>query len=337
MKAAILTRYDKNATDLEIRNIPTPTPGANEVLIKIHTAAVNPLDNMIMRGEVKMITPYALPLVMGNEFSGIVEKTGTNVRRFTPGDRVYGRMPLTKIGAFAEYAAVDAGALAHVPSYLSLEEAATVPLTALTAMQALELMEAKAGQTIFISGGTGSLGAMAIPVAKSLGLKVATNGNGENEERVRALGADIFIDYKKQNYADVLADVDLVLDTLGDRELPNEFKVLKEGGHLVSLRGLPNGRFARRMAMPWYKRILLAIAGRKYDSMAARKHQTYDFIFVHEDGEQLEHIDCLFPAERPLTTSIDSVFSLDQINEALAKVRAGGSQGKTIVRIGNAK
>ena len=335
MKAAILTRYDKNATTLEVREIPTPTPSADEVLVKIHTAAVNPLDNMIMRGEVKMITPYALPLVMGNEFSGVVEKIGADVTGFAVGDRVYGRMPLNKIGAFAEFAAVDSGALAHVPDYLSLEEAATVPLTALTAMQSFELMDAKPGQTVFISGGTGSLGAMAIPVAKSLGLTVATNGNGANEERVRALGADIFIDYRKQSYADVLSEVDLVLDTLGDRELPTEFKVLKEGGHLVSLRGMPNGRFAQRMGLPWYKRFLLSLAGRKYDAMAARKKQTYDFIFVHKDGAQLESIASLFPAERPLTASIDASFTLDQINEALAKVRAGGSQGKTIVRIGD--
>lgn len=335
MKAAILTRYDKNTTNLEVRDIPTPTPAANEVLVRIHTAAVNPLDNMISRGEVKLITPYPLPLVMGNEFSGVVEELGASAHGFRPGDRVYGRMPLTKIGAFAEYAAVDATALAHTPAYLSLEDAATVPLTALTAMQAFELMAAQPGQTVFISGGTGSLGAMAIPVAKSLGLSVATNGNGANEERVRTLGADIFIDYKKQNYADALSDVDLVLDTLGDRELPTEFKVLKEGGRLVSLRGMPNGRFARRMGMPWYKRILLSFAGRKYDTMAARKRQTYDFIFVHEDGAQLEHIASLFPADRPLTASIDSAFTLDQINDALAKVRAGGSRGKTIVRIGD--
>lgn len=181
MKAAILTRYDKNSTDLEVREIPTPAPASDEVLVKIHTAAVNPLDNMMMRGEVKLITPYTLPLVMGNEFSGVVEKVGANVTGFEPGDRVYGRMPLSKIGAFAVFAAVDAGALAHVPDYLSLEEAATVPLTALTAMQSFDLMDAKPGQTVFISGGTGSLGAMAIPVAKSLGLTVATNGNGENE------------------------------------------------------------------------------------------------------------------------------------------------------------
>lgn len=333
MKAAILTHYDKKGTELEIREISTPIPEEDEVLVKIMTAAVNPLDNMIIRGEVKLIVPYAMPLVMGNEFAGVVEKTGKNAVRFKPGDRVYGRMPLKKIGAFAEYAAVKETALAAIPEYLSFEEAATVPLTALTAMQAFEVMDVHAGESVFISGGTGSLGAMAIPVAKSLGLHVYTNGSGENEERVRKLGAEKFIDYRKENYADVLSGVDHVLDTLGDRELPNEFKVLKEGGNLVSLRGLPNGRFARRSGMPIFKQLLFQLAGSKYDCMAAAKKQTYDFLFVHEDGNQLDRIGRLFDKEHPLETSIDTVFALEEINEALAKVKQGKSKGKTIITV----
>ena len=333
MKAAVLTHYDKKGAELEIREISTPIPEEDEVLVKIMTAAVNPLDNMIIRGEVKLIVPYAMPLVMGNEFAGIVEKTGKNAARFKPGDRVYGRMPLKKIGAFAEYAAVKETALAVIPEYLSFEEAATVPLTALTAMQAFEVMDVHAGESVFISGGTGSLGAMAIPVAKSLGLHVYTNGSGENEERVRKLGAEKFIDYRKENYADVLSGVDHVLDTLGDRELPNEFKVLKEGGSLVSLRGLPNGRFARRSGMPLFKQLLFQLAGSKYDRMAAAKKQTYDFLFVHEDGSQLDRIGRLFDKEHPLETSIDTVFTLEEINEALAKVKQGKSKGKTIITV----
>lgn len=333
MKAAVLTHYDKKGTELEIREISTPVLEEDEVLVKIMTAAVNPLDNMIIRGEVKLIVPYAMPLVMGNEFAGVVEKTGKNATRFKPGDRVYGRMPLKKIGAFAEYAAVKETALAVIPDYLSFEEAATVPLTALTAMQAFEVMDVHAGESVFISGGTGSLGAMAIPVAKSLGLHVYTNGSGDNEDRVRKLGAEKFIDYRKENYVDVLSDVDHVLDTLGDRELPNEFKVLKEGGNLVSLRGLPNGRFARRSGMPLIKRLLFQVAGRKYDRMAAAKKQTYDFLFVHEDGGQLDRIGRLFDRENPLETSIDTVFAFDEINDALNKVKQGKSKGKTIISV----
>lgn len=333
MKAAVLTHYDKRKINLEIKDVDIPTPQKNEVLVKIYSAAVNPLDNMIIRGEVKMIVPYKTPLIMGNEFSGVVEKIGSSVTKFKVGDRVYGRMPLSKIGAFAEYAAIDEGALAIVPDYLTHDEAATVPLTALTAMQALEIMNVKKGETIFISGGTGSLGAMAIPIAKNLGLVVYTNGNAENEERVKKLGADLFIDYKKENYVDILKDVDYVLDTLGDKELPNEFKILKKGGKLVSLRGLPNGRFAKRAGLSLLKQYLFKIAGRKYDKMASLKNQTYDFIFVHEEGEQLGQIGRLFNNSNPLETSIDTVFKLEEINEALEKVRQGRSNGKTIIKI----
>lgn len=331
MIAAVLTHYDKNGTNLELRDIPIPILEDDEVLVRIKVAAVNPLDNMIIRGDVKLVVPYKMPLIMGNEFSGVIEKTGKNAKRFKVGDRVYGRMPLKKIGAFAEYAAIEESAIALIPEYLSYEEAASVPLTALTAMQAFEIMQVKAGETIFISGGTGSLGAMAIPIAKSLGLHVYTNGSQENEERVRKLGAEKFIDYKKENYVDVLADVDHVLDTLGDRELPNEFKVLKRGGNLVSLRGLPNGRFAKRNNMSFFKQMLFKMAGRKYDKMAAMKNQTYDFIFVHEDGKQLEKISEIFTKGHPIETSLDTTFTLDQINEALAKVRQGKSKGKTII------
>ena len=332
MKAAVLTGYDKNGRMLEIRDVPVPEMKDNDVLVKIRAAGVNPLDNMIIRGEVKMIVPYSFPLVMGNEFVGMVEKVGRNVKKFQPGDRVYGRMELKRIGAFAEYAAVDQGAIARVPEYLSNEEAASVPLTALTAMQALSLMKPKKGETLFISGGTRSLGAMAIPVAKSYGLTVITNGNGASEERVRRLGADRFIDYKKEDYAKALSNVDYVLDTLGNRELEREFSILKDGGSLVSLRGMPNGEFAARTGMPMIKRLLLKVAGRKYDQMAARRNQKYYFIFVHEDGAALERISEIF-GQNHLEASVDGVFALDDVNEALKKVASGGSKGKTILKV----
>lgn len=332
MKAAILTGYRKNGCDLVLRDVPVPEVSAQEVLVKVHTAGVNPLDNMIIHGEVKMIVPYRFPLVMGNELVGTIEKVGAGVSGFSVGDRVYGRMPLRKIGAFAEFAAIDQSAIAKVPAYLSDEEAACVPLTALTAQQAFELMKPKPGETIFISGGTGSLGAMAIPMAKSYGLTVITNGSAVNRDRVLALGVDRFIDYKTEDYGTVLSDVDYVLDTLGDRELPKEFSILKRGGKLVSLRGMPNGEFAARSGMSAFKRMLFKVVGRKYDQMAAKKNQRYYFIFVHEDGAGLERISEIF-AERHIEASVDEVFSLADVNKALAKVTAGKSKGKTMIRI----
>lgn len=331
MKAALFT--NKNDKDLASKDILTPVCGDHEVLITIKPAAVNPLDLLIMNGDIKLIVSYSLPLVMGNECAGVVKQVGKSVTRFKVGDYVYGRLPLHHIGAFAQYISVSEDSMALMPTYLSFEEAASVPLTALTAMQAFAVMHVKAGDSLFISGGTGSLGAMAIPIAKHLGLHVYTNGNGENEARVRALGTEKFIDYKKENYVNVLSNVDHVLDTLGDRELPNEFAILKEGGHLVSLRGMPNRRFAKRMGMSFGKQLLFGFADRKFDRMAAKKHQTYDFLFVHEDGQQLERCTNFFDKDHPLKTSIDSVYTLDQINEALAHVRSGHSKGKTIIRM----
>ena len=332
MRAAILNGYHKNGDTLSVCDIPVPQIEDHEVLVKIKAAGVNPLDNMIIRGEVKLIVPYKFPLIMGNEFCGVVDKVGKAVRNFSVGDRVYGRMPLKKIGAFAEYAAVDKNAIAKVPEYLSDEEAASVPLTALTALQAFELMHVKPGKTVFISGGTGSLGAMAIPVAKSMELNVITNGSVGNKERVMRLGADRFIDYKSEDYSKALSDVDYVLDTLGVRELEKEFSILKSGGSLVSLRGLPNGEFAARMGMPTMKRFLFGLAGSKYDRMAAKNKQKYYFVFVREDGAGLKRISEIF-GNRKIETSVDKIFELSEVNGALAKVAGGGSKGKTILKI----
>lgn len=332
MKAAVLDGYNKKGNKLELRDVPVPQVGPRDVLVKIHTAGVNPLDNMIVRGDVKTIVSYEFPLVMGNEFVGTVERVGTAAQKFAVGKRVWGRMPLARIGAFAEYAAIDEGAIARVPDYLTYEEAACVPLTALTALQALELMEPRAGETLFISGGTGSLGAMAIPIAKSFGLTVFTNGSADNRNRVLALGADRFFDYRTEDYAQALSNVDYVLDTLGDRELEREFGVLKEGGRLVSLRGMPNCEFAKRSGMPAAKQLMFKAAGLKYDRMAAKRHQKYFFVFVHEDGAGLERVAQIF-ADRHIEASVDEVFSLDEVNAALAKVAAGGSRGKTVLRV----
>ena len=332
MRAAILKKYDKNGTDVEIMDVPIPEIGSDDVLVKIRVAGVNPLDNMIIRGEVKMITPYKLPLIMGNEFSGVVEKVGNNVDEFSVGDRVYCRMPLDKIGAFAEFAAVNKNALAKIPDYLSFKQATCVPLTALTAYQSFDLMKVKENERIFISGGTGSLGAMAIPIAKSFGLKVITNGSAKNKERVIDLGVDEFIDYRTQDYSEILSDIDYVLDTLGEKELEKEFKILKNDGILVSLKGMPNKEFAQRMGLSSIKKVLFGVVGRKFDKMAQKKNQKYYFLFVNENGAQLSQVSKIFEQNK-IQPSIDEIFELSEVNKALKKVDNGGSKGKTLLKI----
>lgn len=330
MKAALHIKYDKKNINLTITEIAKPIITDNQVLVKVTAAGVNPLDNMISRGEVKMIVPYKLPQTAGNEVVGVVEELGSRVSNFKLGDRVFARLPLDHIGAFAEYVDVDSEALAKVPEYLTDIEAAAVPLTALTIMQALELMGAQAGKTIFISGGTGGVGGMAIPIAKAKGLKVITNGAAANAERVLNLGADRFIDYKTEDYTKTVSDVDYVLDTLGGAETEKQMSIMKKGGHLVSLRAMPNGAFAKRMNLPKWKQILLGLAGRKFDKMAEKYGVHYHFIFVESNGAQLQEVADIF-SKLEIKPSIDTVYPFDEANAALGKVANGRSRGKTVL------
>lgn len=331
MKAAQIRAYNKNNIEVDIVEISKPKIKSNQVLVQVKAAGVNPLDNMITRGEVKLVVPYKFPLTMGNEIVGEVVEIGKDIKRFKLGDRVFSRLPLDNIGGFAEYVAVDENAIAKVPDYLSDEEAASVPLTALTAMQAFELLEVKSGKTIFISGGSGGFGSMAIPLAKTLGLKVITNGSGESKERILNLGADVYIDYRKENYLDIVKDVDYVIDTLGGSELDKQFSILKNGGSLVSLRGLPNKDFAKKMNFPLWKQILFGLVGSKYDKLAKKNNQKYNFIFVRSNGKQLEHIAKVFE-EKQIKPSVDTVFDFEDINKALDKVANGRSNGKTVIK-----
>lgn len=331
MKVALLEQHSKENISLTLREIEKPNVKENQVLVKVSAVGVNPLDNMIIRGEVKLITPYKLPQVLGNELVGVVYEIGKDAKKFKKGDRVFTRLPLDNIGAFSEYVAVDEDALAFVPDYLTDEQAASVPLTSLTIIQALDLMNVKAGETIFISGGTGSVGAMAIPIAREYGLKVITSGSLKNKERVLDLGVSQFIDYKTENYVDVLSDVDYVLDTLGGKETEKQFSILKQGGHLVSLKGMPNGKFAKRMNLSWWKKILFSLAGKKFDKLAAQNGVTYDFIFVESDGKGLSKVSEILDKLK-IKPQIDSIYSIDEVNEALAKVDKGGLQGKVIVK-----
>lgn len=330
MKAAQHTTYNKKNITLNITEIATPSITDKEFLVKVTAAGVNPLDNMISRGEVKMIVPYKLPQTAGNEVVGIIEETGRQVKNLKVGDRVFGRLPLDHIGAFAEYVAVDSQALAKVPDYLSDEEAAAVPLTALTIMQALDLMGAQAGKTIFISGGTGGVGSMAIPIAKAKGLTVITNGAGDSAERVLNLGADRFIDYKTEDYTKTVRQVDYVLDTLGGAETEKQMSIMKKGGQLVSLRAMPNGDFSKRMNLPKWKQILLGLAGRKFDKMADKYGVHYHFIFVESNGAQLQEVADLF-STLEIKPSIDTVYPFEEVNSALDKVANGRSRGKTVL------
>ena len=332
MKVVQIDNYSKTIDSVKIREINIPEIKPDEVLVRVKSVGINPVDNMITRGEVKLITPYSFPLSIGNELAGVIEKTGEKVTEFKEGDRVFSRLPTNKIGAFAEYVAINKKDLAKIPEYLSFNEAAAIPLTALTAYQALDILQVKSGETLFISGGSGGFGAMAVPLAKTRGIKVITNGSLENKERVLALGAELFLDYKTEDYAQLLHDVDGVIDTIGGKETEKQFSILKQGGKLVSLKGMPNGRFAKKMGFPLWKQWIFGFAGRSFDNMAKKRNQEYHFIFVQSSGEQLSEIAKVLE-ENQIRPSIDSIYSFEDIAKALVKVDKGSSRGKTIVEI----
>ena len=332
MKAIQIFKYNKQDISATLVEIAKPDIQADEVLVRIKAAGVNPLDNKITRGGVKMLVPHKLPLTMGHEFAGIVEEVGSQVRGLSAGDKVYGLMPTIKAGAFAEWAAVPASILAPMPEGLSYTEATSIPLTALTAYQALDLMQVQAGKTIFISGGSGGFGAMAIPLAKARGLIVYTSGNAASRERVLALGADRYFDYRTEDYLQELKQVDYVIDSVGGVELSKQIKLLSSGGRVVSLNGMPNGRFARSFGLPKWKQWLLSLVGLSLDRQAKRVGATYDFLFVQANGSQLKRITELIE-KLGIRPTISKVFTLEEANEALQSIDKSSSLGKTVLTL----
>lgn len=333
MKAVQIRRYSKQI-DTALNEIPIPVPSDSEVLIRVKAAAVNPVELLIMTGIVRLIQDYPMPLTLGNECSGVVEQVGSKVSGFQKGDRVYTRLPLKKIGAFAEYVAVDQNEIAKMPRGYDFSTAAAIPLTGLTAYQAItEELEAKPGQTLLIPGGSGSFGQMAVPIARALGLRVIVTGNARAKERFLAMEVDRYLDYKTENYWEVLSEVDHLIDTLGPAEFDHELSVLKQGGRLVSLRTGPNRAFALRHQIGGVKKLLFTLAGSKYDNAARKQGKDYRFLFVRSNGEQLKEITRIVE-EQQIRPAIDPHrFSLAQANEALQLVAKGPLDGKVILQL----
>ena len=332
MYALQIDRYAKNFQTV-LRDLPTPEIGPKDVLVKVKAAAVNPLELLIATGSVRLIQDYPMPLTLGNECSGTVEQVGKQVTRFRPGDKVYARLPLARIGAFAEYVAVEEAALAAMPRGYDFDTAAAIPLTGLTAWQALkEELEVVPGRALLIPGGSGSFGQMAIPLAKALGMHVIVTGNAKARDAALAAGADQYLDFKRENYWENLSEMDYVIDTLGAGEFEHELSVLKPGGRLVSLRTGPNRLFADRNRFGPLKRFLFTAAGAKYDRAAKQQGKEYRFLFVRSDGAQLGEITKLVEKNHIVPRTDPRQFTLDTAQDALRLVKQGGTDGKVIIR-----
>lgn len=332
MKAAQIKKYSKDINVL-VNEVPKPMIQENEVLIKVKVAAVNPLELLNITGSVKLIQDYQKPFTLGNELSGVITEVGSNVKNFKKGDSVYTRLPIEKIGAFAEYVAVNQDAVWFLPKNLDYTSAAAIPLTGLTAYQAFtDILKVKSGQSVFIPGGSGSFGQMAVPIAKYLGLNVIVSGNSASKNRILKAGADQYLDYKKENYWEVLDKVDYVVDTLGGAEIEKELTIIKPGGKLLSLIAGPNKQFAIEQHLPKWKQWLFGLAGRKLDSQAKKHNVDYRFIFVKSNGEQLHKITEIVEKENIIPAIDPNIFTLEQVNEAISLVKNGRLQGKVVIK-----
>ncbi|AYV25208.1 Phenolphthiocerol synthesis polyketide synthase type I Pks15/1 [Streptomyces sp. ADI95-16] len=309
MKAAVINHYGQVHDVVRVTDVPVPAVGPRDVLIEVRAAGVNPVDHLIVKGFLSTGEP-SRPLVIGNELAGVVTQVGAEATRFAVGDEVFSRVDPRVGGAFAEYVAVDESLVAAKPSRLTFEEAASLPLVALTALQALtEQADVRSGTRVLIHGGAGGVGSAAVQIAKQLGAEVVATAGSGSVELVRELGADRVIDYRTEKFEEVVSDVDVVLDTIGGETQERSFGVLKSGGTLVSIVAVPDVEVKK-----------------------ARWNVEARSFFMRPQGEQLAHLAGLVESGQ-LRPIVETVFPLDEASEALQKVERGGARGKTVISV----
>ncbi|GLW55090.1 NADP-dependent oxidoreductase [Kitasatospora phosalacinea] len=331
MKAYLIEKYgDRSA--VRAAEVPDPRPGPEDVLVEIPAASVNPLDFRIRDGAFKRILPYRLPLVLGNDLAGVVVRVGPAVTRFAVGDEVYARPDKDRIGTFAELIAVHQDDLAPKPAALTMAQAASLPLVALTAWQALvERTRVRPGQKVLIHGGSGGVGTVAVQLARHLGAHVAATASAANADLLRELGADLVIDYRTQDFEELLDGYDVVLDTLGGETLKKSLRVLGPGGKVISIAGPPDAGFARELgADPLLRQAMNALSFRTR-RRARRRGVAYSFLFMKASGEQLAEITRLVDTGK-IRPVVDRVFPFAQTREAMEYAEQGRTRaGKVVV------
>lgn len=328
MRAFVVEKYKG---PLQEADVPEPTVGERDVLVQVQAAGLNALDEKIRAGEFKQILPYRLPQVAGNDVAGTVIRVGSKVRAFKAGDEVYARPGQDRIGTFAERIAVAEADLALKPASVSMEEAGSLPLVALTAWQALvERGNVQPGQKVLIHAGAGGVGSIAIQLAKHLGATVATTASAANLEFVRELGADAVIDYRSQDFEELLSGYDLVLDSLGGENLEKSLRVLKPGGKAIGIAGPPDPAFAREAGLNPMLRLAVSGLSAGIRRQARKRGVSYEFLFMRASGDQLRQITALIDggALRPV---VGRVFPFGQTVEALQSLEQGGIRGKAVI------
>jgi NADPH:quinone reductase-like Zn-dependent oxidoreductase len=335
MRAFVLTRY--GGPDVaELRDTPPPLePGRGEIRIDVKAAGLNPVDFKTREGKLRIINRYALPIVLGCELSGVVASVGDGVTRFQPGDEVFARVAKDRLGAFAETACVQQDLVSRKPATLDFVHAAAVPLAGLTALQALrDGLAVVEGMRVFIPGGAGGVGTFAIQIAKHLGATVATTASSSGRALVERLGAGVIIDYTTQDFTKELRDYDAAFDLIGGDTLARTFLVIRRGGKIVSIAGLPEPMAVVKdlHRTPGLATIFWFVsAGLRF--RAWRAGVTYRYLFMRPSGKDLEVLTSLIEAKK-LEVVVDRVFPFAKIAEAFAYLETRHAKGKVVVTMG---
>ncbi|HEL4257398.1 TPA: NADP-dependent oxidoreductase [Stenotrophomonas maltophilia] len=332
MKALTFKRYGRSP-QIGFSEVNLPALQPDEVLVEVHAVGLNPIDNMITTGIFKQVLKLELPATMGSDLAGVVKEVGSRVTRFKPGDAVFASLFDLGRGSLAEFAVVPERAVALKPTNLDFVQAASIPMVGLTSWQALrERANVQPGQKVLIPAGSGGIGTFAIQFAKQIGAQVGTTTSTANVELVRGLGADEVVDYKKQDFEDVLRDYDMVLGTLRGDAIERSLQSLKPGGKIVSLVGPLDAAFATARGLNFVLKLVFGLMSHKIKRLAAKRNVDYSFLFVRTDGKQLEEIGELLKSER-IRPVIDAVFPFEKAKDALVYLAQGRSKGKVVVQL----
>jgi alcohol dehydrogenase len=333
MRAFVLDRYG-GPEAASLRDVPEPKPGPRELLVRVRAAGLNPVDYKIREGKLKVINRYPLPIVLGSELAGIVESCGEGVTRFAPGDRIFARVDKHVLGAFAELARVHEDHAAKMPSSIDFEVAAGVPLAGLTALQALRgELRVERGQKIFLPGGAGGVGTFAIQIARELGAHVATTASPRGDALVRRLGAEVVVDYTAKRFEEELSGYDAAMDLVGGETLEKTFAVVKRGGRVLSIAGMPEPETARKdLGRGPGLAFLFWLASAKTRRIAKRHGVSYRYLFMHPSGAELAELARMID-EKKLEVIVDRVFPPAEIADAFAYLEQGRAKGKVVVRV----
>ena len=332
MKAFTFKRYGKSP-GLGIDDVDFPSPGDDEILVKVYAVGLNPIDNMIPTGMFKRVLHFSLPATLGSDVSGVVVATGRRVTRFKTGDEIFASIFDRGTGSLAEFVRVPESLAALKPASLDFVQAASLPMVSLTSWQALtERAKLRAGQKVFIPAGSGGIGSFAIQLAKHFGATVGTTTSSANIDWVSRLGADDVVDYRKQEFEKVLSGYDIVLGTIRGDAIEKSTQILKPGGKIISLIGPLDTAFARERHLNVFLRFVLGLMSRKIMRLSKKRGLTYSFLFVRPDGSQLSQIAELMDAQR-IKPVIDNVFPFAETGDAFAYLARGHAKGKVVVKI----